>query len=116
MAPRVVVIDNYDSFVYNLYQYLGELGADPVVHRHDAIDLAGIRALAANAMPSTAEKEPPLPKCALCDTARSTALCSIACGSASAAKNGSTAAIPPTVDNAITIDSSCNPTICRRCR
>ena len=43
---RIVVIDNYDSFVYNLYQYLGELGADPVVHRHDAIDVAGIRALA----------------------------------------------------------------------
>jgi anthranilate synthase component 2 len=36
-SPRVVVIDNYDSFVYNLVQYLGELGADPVVHRHDAV-------------------------------------------------------------------------------
>jgi anthranilate synthase/aminodeoxychorismate synthase-like glutamine amidotransferase len=35
----VVVIDNYDSFVYNLVQYLGELGADPVVFRHDAVDL-----------------------------------------------------------------------------
>jgi anthranilate synthase/aminodeoxychorismate synthase-like glutamine amidotransferase len=34
---RVLVIDNYDSFVYNLVQYLGELGADPVVHRNDAI-------------------------------------------------------------------------------
>jgi anthranilate synthase/aminodeoxychorismate synthase-like glutamine amidotransferase len=32
---RVLVIDNYDSFVYNLVQYLGELGAEPVVHRHD---------------------------------------------------------------------------------
>ena len=32
----MVVIDNYDSFVYNLVQYLGELGAEPVVHRHDA--------------------------------------------------------------------------------
>ena len=31
------MIDNYDSFVYNLVQYLGELGADPVVHRNDAI-------------------------------------------------------------------------------
>ncbi len=39
MAPRVLVIDNYDSFVYNLVQYLGELGADPIVHRHDALDL-----------------------------------------------------------------------------
>jgi anthranilate synthase/aminodeoxychorismate synthase-like glutamine amidotransferase len=44
-APRVLVIDNYDSFVYNLVQYLGELGAEPVVHRHDALDLAGIVAL-----------------------------------------------------------------------
>jgi anthranilate synthase/aminodeoxychorismate synthase-like glutamine amidotransferase len=42
---RILVIDNYDSFVYNLYQYLGQLGADPVVHRHDALDLAGVRAL-----------------------------------------------------------------------
>jgi anthranilate synthase/aminodeoxychorismate synthase-like glutamine amidotransferase len=35
----VLVIDNYDSFVYNLVQYLGELGAEPIVHRHDAIAL-----------------------------------------------------------------------------
>ncbi|MGA1170164.1 MAG: aminodeoxychorismate/anthranilate synthase component II, partial [Ilumatobacteraceae bacterium] len=28
---RVLVVDNYDSFVYNLVQYLGELGTDPVV-------------------------------------------------------------------------------------
>ncbi|MDJ0769812.1 MAG: aminodeoxychorismate/anthranilate synthase component II [Ilumatobacter sp.] len=34
---RVLVIDSYDSFVYNLVQYLGELGADPVVHRNDEI-------------------------------------------------------------------------------
>ena len=40
-AVRVLVIDNYDSFVYNLVQYLGELGAEPVVHRNDAITLAG---------------------------------------------------------------------------
>ena len=39
MAARILVIDNYDSFVYNLVQYLGELGAEPVVHRHDAIGL-----------------------------------------------------------------------------
>jgi len=32
---RVLVLDNYDSFVYNLVQYLGELGAEPVVHRND---------------------------------------------------------------------------------
>ena len=42
MPARVLVIDNYDSFVYNLVQYLGELGADPIVHRHDAIDLDGV--------------------------------------------------------------------------
>jgi anthranilate synthase component II len=41
--PRVVVIDNYDSFVYNLVQYLGELGATPLVYRHDAIDVDGVR-------------------------------------------------------------------------
>jgi len=45
MSARVLVIDNYDSFVYNLVQYLGELGADPVVKRHDAIDVAGARTL-----------------------------------------------------------------------
>ena len=33
----ILVIDNYDSFTYNLVQYLGELGADPVVHRNDQI-------------------------------------------------------------------------------
>ncbi|MCC6227312.1 MAG: aminodeoxychorismate/anthranilate synthase component II [Microthrixaceae bacterium] len=44
-ATRVLVIDNYDSFVYNLVQYLGELGALPVVHRHDAIDLAEVEAI-----------------------------------------------------------------------
>jgi anthranilate synthase/aminodeoxychorismate synthase-like glutamine amidotransferase len=44
MGPRVLVVDNYDSFVYNLVQELGELGGDPVVFRNDAIDVAGIRA------------------------------------------------------------------------
>jgi len=44
MTTRVLVIDNYDSFVYNLVQELGELGADPVVHRNDAIDVTAIRA------------------------------------------------------------------------
>ena len=42
MPARVLVIDNYDSFVYNLVQELGELGAELVVYRHDAIDVAGI--------------------------------------------------------------------------
>jgi anthranilate synthase/aminodeoxychorismate synthase-like glutamine amidotransferase len=41
----VLVVDNYDSFVYNLVQYLGELGADPVVHRHDAVTLDEMDAL-----------------------------------------------------------------------
>ena len=41
----MLVIDNYDSFVFNLVQYLGELGAEPIVHRNDEIDLAGIEAL-----------------------------------------------------------------------
>jgi anthranilate synthase/aminodeoxychorismate synthase-like glutamine amidotransferase len=50
VGVRVVVIDNYDSFVYNLVQYLGELGADPVVHRHDAIDLDGLRRLEPDAL------------------------------------------------------------------
>ena len=34
---RVLVVDNYDSFVYILVQYLGELGAEPIVHRNDAL-------------------------------------------------------------------------------
>jgi anthranilate synthase/aminodeoxychorismate synthase-like glutamine amidotransferase len=50
MAPRVLVIDNYDSFVYNLVQYLGELGAEPVVHRHDAVTLDEMRALEPDAV------------------------------------------------------------------
>ncbi|MCQ3814771.1 MAG: aminodeoxychorismate/anthranilate synthase component II [Acidimicrobiia bacterium] len=45
MKPKILVIDNYDSFVYILVQYLGELGANPVVHRHDAIDIDGIAAI-----------------------------------------------------------------------
>jgi anthranilate synthase component II len=44
-VARVVLIDNYDSFTYNLVQYLGELGAEVLVHRHDAIDVAGVAAL-----------------------------------------------------------------------
>jgi anthranilate synthase component II len=45
VAPRVLVIDNYDSFVYNLVQYLGELGAEPLVHRHDELTRDEIVAL-----------------------------------------------------------------------
>jgi anthranilate synthase/aminodeoxychorismate synthase-like glutamine amidotransferase len=46
----VLVIDNYDSFVYNLVQYLGELGAELVVHRHDALSLAQLRELRPDAL------------------------------------------------------------------
>jgi anthranilate synthase component II len=49
-GPRVVVIDNYDSFVYNLVQYLGELGAEPIVHRNDAITVDEVAALAPDAI------------------------------------------------------------------
>ena len=38
-AMRVLVIDNYDSFVYNLVQYLAQLGAETVVRRNDEVDL-----------------------------------------------------------------------------
>mgnify|MGYP006437476071 FL=1 len=41
----LLMIDNYDSFTYNLVQYLGELGADVEVHRNDAIDLETIERL-----------------------------------------------------------------------
>lgn len=41
----ILVIDNYDSFTYNLVQYLGELGAAVEVVRNDQIDVAGVRAL-----------------------------------------------------------------------
>ena len=45
MAPRILVLDNYDSFVFNLVQYLGELGAEPVVHRCDELTIAEIESL-----------------------------------------------------------------------
>jgi anthranilate synthase/aminodeoxychorismate synthase-like glutamine amidotransferase len=50
VAPRVVVVDNYDSFVYNIVQYLGELGAEPVVVRNDETDVAGLRLLEPDAL------------------------------------------------------------------
>jgi anthranilate synthase/aminodeoxychorismate synthase-like glutamine amidotransferase len=46
MAVRVLVLDNYDSFTFNLVQYLGELGAVVEVFKNDGIDVAGIRARA----------------------------------------------------------------------
>jgi anthranilate synthase/aminodeoxychorismate synthase-like glutamine amidotransferase len=42
LAMRVLVIDNYDSFTYNLVQYLGELGAEAQVVKNDGIDVAGV--------------------------------------------------------------------------
>ncbi len=42
----VLMIDNYDSFTYNLVQYLGELNQEVAVYRNDAIDLAAIERLA----------------------------------------------------------------------
>jgi anthranilate synthase/aminodeoxychorismate synthase-like glutamine amidotransferase len=50
MGARILVIDNYDSFVYNLVQYLGELGADPIVHRNDAITTGEAMALGPDAI------------------------------------------------------------------
>ena len=43
--PVLLMIDNYDSFTYNVVQYLGELGADVQVYRNDAIDIAQIEQL-----------------------------------------------------------------------
>jgi anthranilate synthase component II len=42
----ILMIDNYDSFTFNLVQYLGELGAEVAVHRNDQIDVEGVRRLA----------------------------------------------------------------------
>ncbi|MEQ1703806.1 MAG: anthranilate/aminodeoxychorismate synthase component II, partial [Ilumatobacteraceae bacterium] len=48
--PRVLVIDSYDSFVYNLVQYLGELGAEPIVVRNDQLTVQDALALAPDAV------------------------------------------------------------------
>jgi len=45
-APRVLLIDNYDSFTYNLYQYLCELGAFVTVVRNDVTSVEEVRSLA----------------------------------------------------------------------
>jgi para-aminobenzoate synthetase component 2 len=47
---KLLMIDNYDSFTYNLVQYLGELGVEVIVRRNDAIDVAGARAIKADAI------------------------------------------------------------------
>jgi anthranilate synthase/aminodeoxychorismate synthase-like glutamine amidotransferase len=49
-GPRVLVVDNYDSFVYNLVQYLGELGAEPVVQRADQFTIEDVEAMAPDAI------------------------------------------------------------------
>jgi para-aminobenzoate synthetase component 2 len=45
VTAKVLVVDNYDSFVYNLVQYLGQLGADPVVRRNDELTLTDVEEL-----------------------------------------------------------------------
>ncbi len=47
---RILVLDNYDSFTYNLVQYLGELGAEPVVVRNDSMSVAELLGLKPNAV------------------------------------------------------------------
>jgi anthranilate synthase/aminodeoxychorismate synthase-like glutamine amidotransferase len=49
-SDMILVIDNYDSFTYNLVQYLGELGADVVVRRNDAVSVDEIGALGPTAI------------------------------------------------------------------
>jgi anthranilate synthase component II len=46
----LLLIDNYDSFTYNLLQYLGELGAEVLVRRNDALNVAEVRALTPSAI------------------------------------------------------------------
>ena len=50
MSFKVLVIDNYDSFVYNLVQYLGELKAEPIVKRHDAITIDEVEDMSPHAL------------------------------------------------------------------
>nr|WP_298058559.1 aminodeoxychorismate/anthranilate synthase component II [uncultured Halomonas sp.] len=46
MAQKVLMLDNYDSFTFNIVQYLGELGAEVITHRNDEITIEQIEALA----------------------------------------------------------------------
>ena len=50
MSFKVLVIDNYDSFVYNLVQYLGELDTEPLVKRHDAITINEVEDMSPHAL------------------------------------------------------------------
>ncbi|MDP2625270.1 MAG: aminodeoxychorismate/anthranilate synthase component II [Candidatus Peregrinibacteria bacterium] len=59
---KTLILDNYDSFTYNLYQYIGELGGNPIVKRNDEITLEEIRELAPTHIvispgPGTPERE-----------------------------------------------------------
>jgi len=57
-TPKLAVIDNYDSFTYNLVQYLGELGVEPVVYRNDEVkvsDLAAYDGIVISPGPGTPE-------------------------------------------------------------
>ena len=59
---KILVLDNYDSFVYNLVQYVGEQGTKPIVYRNDAITIKEIRKLNPDGIiispgPGTPEKE-----------------------------------------------------------
>ena len=59
LAPKLAVIDNYDSFTYNLVQYFGELGVEPVVYRNDEVnvaDLAGYDGIVISPGPGTPEE------------------------------------------------------------
>src|SRR5665647_2441965 len=50
LKNMIVLIDNYDSFTFNLFHYLGGLGADVVVHRNDKISVAEVMAAAPEAI------------------------------------------------------------------
>jgi anthranilate synthase/aminodeoxychorismate synthase-like glutamine amidotransferase len=49
-VARILVLDNYDSFTYNLVQYLGELGAEPIVVRNDSMSVTELLALKPDAV------------------------------------------------------------------
>ena len=95
-GARVLVVDNYDSFVYNLVQYLGELGAEPVVHRHDAVTLDEMDAARARRRAHLARARP-ADRCGPVErgdprTSASAACRCSACASACSASASSTAA------------------------
>ena len=58
-APKLALVDNYDSFTYNLVQYLGELGVEPAVFRNDAVtvgELEGYDGIVISPGPGTPEE------------------------------------------------------------